>query len=214
MIDVLIHSPFPRQNSQGNSVSADRMKQMLSSVGFDVEVEEEWYGGAEARCLIALNARRSTGAVLEFRDACPDGQVVLVLTGTDINHPEMQNESSGTRQALNDADRLVLLHEASLLAVPGDLHTKCEVIYPSVILPEELKWEPSENSGFEMVMAGNVRVEKNVPLVIEACKLLPDDSPIVVNVYGDADPEFAGMMLAATADVPAFQWRGTRLCHS
>lgn len=208
MKDVLIHSPFPRQDSQGNSTTADRLERILREGGLSVEMEEEWYNGSEARCLVALNARRSAGAVEEFRDACPESRVVLVLTGTDINHPEMLHDESVTRQTMHAADSLVLLHEGSLERVPEDLHERCKVIYPSVDLPEGLQYHPNEGDVFEVLMAGNVRSEKNLPLAMDACALLPVNSRVLVNVYGDGEGALAQKMLAATASSAPFLWKG------
>lgn len=208
MKDVLIHSPFPRQDSQGNSTSADRLERMLKGGGLSVVMEEEWYNGCEARCLVALNARRSAGTVEEFRDACPASRVVVVLTGTDINHPEMAHVDSATRQTMQTADRLVLLHEGSLEKVPEDLHEKCVVIYPSVDLPDGLKHQPKEENAFEVMMAGNVRAEKNLPVAMDACDLLPADTQIKLHVYGDGHGALAQKMLAATASTTPFLWKG------
>jgi len=211
MIDVLIHSPYPRQDSQGNSASADRLEKMLLERGSTVEVEAEWYGGVEARFFVALNARRSAGAVEEFRDACPESQVVVVLTGTDINHPEMETPTSRTRETMRVADRLVLLHEGSLPLVPEDLREKCVVIYPSVALSEGVKHgvARSESSeSFQVVMAGNARAEKNIPVVIDACALLPGSSPVTVTVYGDSEDDLAQQMCLAERVTPCFRWLG------
>lgn len=208
MKDVLIHSPFPRQDSQGNSTTADRLEKILRSGGLSVALEEEWYNGCEAGCLVALNARRSAGAVEEFRDACPEGKVVIVLTGTDINHPEMAHADSVTRQTMQAADRLVILHEGSLVKVPADLQERCDIIYPSVDLPAGLQHQPNDGDGFEVIMAGNVRAEKNLPTAMDACALLPEDSPISVQVYGDGEGALAQKMLAVTASSAPFLWKG------
>lgn len=208
MTDVLIHSPFPRQDSQGNSATADRLEGILQDAGLVVSMEQEWYSGYESRWMIALNARRSAGAVMEYRDACPDGRVIVVVTGTDINHPAMLNEMSPTRQTMSDADHLVLLHEVSMQLIPSELHEKCHVIYPSVQLPCGLSHQATDDGCFEVVMAGNVRKEKNLPLAIDACELLPEDSPVVVRVYGDSSEELAHPMMVATAGTLPFQWKG------
>jgi len=212
MIDVLIHSPYPRQETQGNTASADRLEKMLLDRGLSVVVETEWYGGVEARFFVAFNARRSAGAVEEFRDACPESQVVVVLTGTDINHPEMEDPSSKTRETMRVADRLVLLHEGTLPLVPEDLQEKCQVIYPSVALPENLRhesfWKKEADDPFQVVMAGNVRAEKNISVVIDACALLPEDSPVSVTVYGDSEDALAQQMCLAERVTPCFRWVG------
>jgi glycosyltransferase involved in cell wall biosynthesis len=182
---------------------------MLLEHGLDVMVETEWYGGHEARWMVALNARRSAGAVEEFRDACPEGRVAVVLTGTDINHSEMEDPSSRTRETMRVADWLVLLHEGSLPLVPEDLRGKCWVIYPSVSLPEGLRHEHSEErDGFRVVMAGNVREEKNLPVVMDACGMLGEHSPVSVTVYGESQDDLATQMCLAERVTPCFRWAG------
>ena len=135
MNDVLIYSPFSQQAGQGNSVTADRMELMLSSAGFEVSVEAEAYSGADARCLVALNAWRSAGVVEDFDQMHPCRQLIVVITGSDINHPEMVDEGSATRRTMERADALVTLHEADLEVLPERLQHKAVSIFPSVRLP-------------------------------------------------------------------------------
>ena len=182
MIDVLIHSPFPRQSSQGNSVTADRLDAILRKEGFWVLMETEAYQGADARCLIALNARKSAQAIADYQDRNQDSRVVVILTGTDINHPDARAMGSPTWKSLETADSLVLLHDASLAAVPKEFHDKCVVIHPSVTLPEGLEHTPDDQD-FAIVIAGNSRVEKNPALAIHASRMISE--VLNIHVYGD-----------------------------
>lgn len=182
MKDVLIHSPYSLDSSQGNTVSAERLERILHDAGLTISMEGEKYRGEDVRCLIALNARRSAEAVASFHAHQPDSTIVVTLTGTDINHPEAQQQGSATWQSMETADRLVLLHDASLAAVPEPFKPKCSVIYPSVTLPVGLQHH-AEGDDFTIVMAGNMRAEKNPDLAVNASLMIP--AHLNIHVYGD-----------------------------
>lgn len=214
MIEVLIHSPFARQASQGNSVTADRLEKILTESGLGVLMEAEFYRGGDAACLIALNARRSADAVAAYKSGHPGKPVVVILTGTDINHVEVEDPASPTRRTMDLADVLVVLHEAELQSVPGYLRGKCRVIHPSVILPGGIPHRPDAERGkgadrsFQVMMAGNLRVEKNPRLAVDACRLLCGHPGIAVASYGDATGDMAKEMRCASAELSNFEWAG------
>ncbi|MCP5534813.1 MAG: glycosyltransferase [Akkermansiaceae bacterium] len=191
MTDVLIHSPFPRTSGQGNSVTADRLERILLENGLSVTMETEAYHAADARCLIALNARRSAEAVAVFKAKHPDRRIILLLTGTDINHPDAGERCSSCWQSMEAADRLVVLHDASYAVVPSFFQDKCSVIHPSVTLPPGLTHLP-DGEGFDIVMAGNFRMEKNPGLAVRASRLLPASQRI--HVYGEFSEPGSGRM--------------------
>lgn len=208
MTDVLIYSPFPHQTGQGNSVTADRTELILSQAGFTVLSEGGNYSGQDARCLVALNARRSAGVVAEFDKLHPGRQIIVIVTGSDINHPEMEHRESETRRTMARAEALVMLHETDLEALPGDLQQKAVCIFPSVILPDGTQHQPAQGDRFEAIMAGNLRLVKNPQLAVEGARLLDQDSPVYINSYGDASGELAIEMSKSSEEVAHFQWCG------
>jgi len=211
MTDVLIHSPFLRQTSQGNSVSADRLEDILLDQGLRVAQEEVDYQGGEALCFIALNARRSAGAVVSFKAAHPGSPVIVILTGTDINHAEMEDPASPTRRTMDAVDALVVLHDAELESVPEYLRDKCYVIYPSVRLPPQCQHQldqPDQSGRLNVIMAGNLRSEKNPQLVIDACGYLHQHPDILISSYGEASGQMAQNMLGASSELMNFDWHG------
>ncbi|MGB1936948.1 MAG: glycosyltransferase family 4 protein [Akkermansiaceae bacterium] len=208
MTDVLIYSPFPHQTGQGNSVTADRTELILNKAGFSVLSEGGSYSGEDASCLIALNARRSAGVVAEFDTLHPGRQVIVIVTGSDINHPEMEDRESETRRTMARADALVMLHQTDLEALPGDLQQKAVCIFPSVILPDGKQHQPAEGNRFEVIMAGNLRPVKNPQLAVEGARLLGDDSPVYISSYGDASGELAVEMSKSSEELAHFQWCG------
>ncbi len=204
-IDVLIHSPYPLHTSQGNSVTAMRLERILKEGGLRVAMEAERYQGAGAKCMVALNARRSAQAVKDFKADCPESQVVLVLTGTDMNHPEMNEVDSPTRRTISVADALVTLHDAAFSALPADLQKKAVVIYPSVSLPEGLSHEGGGEGGFLVVMVGNLRKEKNLGLALDAWKSVRG---VELVIYGDADEATAEQISDAEEETDGIYWAG------
>ena len=208
MTDVLIYSPFAHQTGQGNTVTADRTELILRSAGFSVISEGGSYSGRDAKCLIALNARRSAAEVAGFDELNPGRQIIVVVTGSDINHPQMEDECSDTRKTMVRADALVMLHETDLEALPAELRKKAECIFPSVKLPGGIKHRPWDGDRFEVIMAGNLRAVKNPQLAVEGALLLTDDSPVFISSYGDAPAELAAEMTLASEQAGHFQWCG------
>lgn len=184
MPDLLIHSPYAESTSQGNTVTAARMERVFCDSGYRVTHSQKEYRGEPADVMVALNARKSAKAIARFRYLHPDSKLIVVLTGTDINHPDAEIESSPTWRSMEISDVLVLLHDASQAAVPQQFQHKCSTIYPSVTLPSKIEHTPRHDD-FTIVMAGNMREEKNPELAIKASAKLPDG--LKIHVYGEFD---------------------------
>ena len=182
MLDVLIHSPYPRQKSQGNAVTALRMKNLLAEGGLSVAIHERGDSPIEAKCLIALNARKSAAEIFAFQERQSASVVVALLTGTDVNHPEMEDPCSDTIKALHQSDVIVSLHGGFSHRIPDELLGKTTVIYPSVRIPDTVRHFPTSER--EVVIAGNFRDEKNPNLLIQAVGELVGES-ITFHAYGD-----------------------------
>lgn len=132
--------------------------------------------------MIALNARKSANAIVRFCELNPSSKLIIILTGTDINHPDSSDEDSAAWASMMLAERLVVLHEASLKQVPKIFREKTCVIHPSVTLPEGLLHAPSKD-GFKIMMAGNMRQEKNPELAHAAAEKI---SPALeIHHYGE-----------------------------
>ena len=206
MIDVLIHSPYPRQKSQGNAVTAERMKRLLQSGGLNVAIHERGDNRIEAKCLIALNARKSAGEIFDFHQRWPDRKIIALLTGTDVNHPEMEQSGSDTLRALAQSDAIVSLHDGFSHRIPADLLKKTKVIYPSVQFSDAAEHCPFEP--WKVVIAGNFRDEKNPNLMIEAVAKLAT-SEIHFHAYG-AGSEYQDKLEQAAETYPKFHFHGVQ----
>ena len=181
MSNLLIHSPYADHTGQGNSVTAVRLGKILSGSGYHVTHSEQNYSGESAEVMIALNARKSAKAIARFCELNPGSKLIIILTGTDINHPDSLDKDSATWVSMKLADRLVVLHEASLEQVPEIFRGKTSVIYPSVTLPADLQHAPEGD--FTIIMTGNMRKEKNPALAVAAAEKI---SPALeIHHYGE-----------------------------
>ncbi|MGE9269826.1 MAG: glycosyltransferase family 4 protein [Verrucomicrobiales bacterium] len=206
MTTVLIHSPYPRQRSQGNAVTAKRMTALLREEGLDVAIHERGDAPMAAQCLIALNARKSAKEIFEFHHRQPDSQIVALLTGTDVNHPDMLRPESDTRAALELASAIVSLHEGFSHRIADDLLEKTQVIYPSVRLPQAAKHQPGKTH--DVVIAGNFRAEKNPDLMLQAVRGMVGQS-LNFHAYG-LGGDFLDQLEQTAAECANFHYHGVQ----
>lgn len=206
MHDALIHSPYPRQKSQGNAVTALRMQNLLLESGLDVAIHERGDAPMHARCLIALNARKSAREIFDFHHRQPESAIVSLLTGTDVNHPEMEDLSSATIKALRLSTSVVSLHDGFTHRIPEDLLGKTKVIYPSVQLPSGFSHCPVEPK--KVMIAGNYRVEKNPTLMMSAVRKLAE-LPLDFHAYG-AGGDYQEHLDQTAAECSNFYFHGVQ----
>ena len=181
MSNLLIHSPYADHTGQGNSVTAVRLGKILSGSGYHVTHSEQNYSGESAEVMVALNARKSANAIARFCELNPGSKLIIILTGTDINHPDSSDEESAAWASMMLAERIVVLHEASLKQVPEIFRGKTCVIHPSVTLPADLQHAPEGD--FTIIMTGNMRKEKNPALAVAAAEKI---SPALeIHHYGE-----------------------------
>ncbi|MDC0088266.1 glycosyltransferase family 4 protein [Akkermansiaceae bacterium] len=208
MQDVLIHSPFPRETTQGNTITADRLESVLVKNGISVAMSVVHYSGQSARCLVALNAWRSAADVAEYRAVNPDGKVIVIITGSDINHEELADADSPTRRTMASADALVMLHKQEFHKLTDELQAKCHVIHPSVTLADDVVHETPHREEFVAIIAGNLRPVKNPSLAVAACRKLPLTSRVSVSAYGSASGDIETVVSKASDELANYQWHG------
>ncbi|BDS06869.1 glycosyl transferase [Oceaniferula spumae] len=206
MTEVLIHSPYPRQRSQGNAVTAKRMTALLREGGLDVKIHERGDAPLAAKCLIALNARKSATEIFDFHQRQPESPIIALLTGTDVNHPDMETETSETRIALELCTAIVSLHDGFSHRIPSHLLEKTEVIYPSVQLPQSIRHHAT--APIDIVIAGNFRSEKNPSLLMEAARALAD-TPMHFHAYGQGG-DYQAELEKTAAECPNFHFHGVQ----
>lgn len=202
---VLVVTPAPRGSHHGNRVSAERWGRLLAEVGHEVELAEAFAGqGADA--LVALHAGRSAESVLRFGAERSHRPIVVVLTGTDL-YPDLA--STGVQAAvLEVADRLVVLQPLGLRQLPLRLRQKARVIVQSAVAAPRGAGEPDR---FEVVMLAHLRAVKDPLLVVEATRLVPGGSRLLVRHFGAAlDGDLALEASRQAATNPRYEWLGDR----
>ncbi|MEE9311359.1 MAG: selenoneine biosynthesis selenosugar synthase SenB [Planctomycetota bacterium] len=184
--------------TRGNNITAERWKGFFRELGHEV-VEDD------SDVLIALHARHSHDAIVEFKKNYPDKAVILALTGTDLYHDIYVLENA--QQSLQLADWLVVLQDQGLEEVGSELAKKTRVIFQSCPPP---KSKPLPRDGcFEVALIGHLRKVKDPFLTADALKFLPAYSNIHVTHVGEAlDEEMAWRAEDETIKNPRYSWLG------
>jgi len=203
-VRIALVTPAPAQIHTGNRTTADRWGRLLSGLGNQVNVLQDW-NGEECDLLIALHARRSFPAIQRFRNACPHAPIIVALTGTDL-YGELENGAEAIC-SLELASRIVVLQDLGIEAVPASVRQKVRVIYQSAERPF-----PSlrrEVSCFQVCVLAHLRAVKDPLLPAYAVRDLPASSRIQVKHAGAVlDPDFAGQVEAEQRTNPRYQWLG------
>jgi putative glycosyltransferase (TIGR04348 family) len=207
-MEICLVTPAPPRSQKGNRITALRWARLLRSLGHRVYIEQRY---RRRRCglLIALHARRSFASIAGYRDLHPEGPLVLALTGTDL-YDDLQR-SSQAQEALQLADRLVLLQPRGIEALPEGARAKARVIYQSVTLPATLRRaRPGPPDGFfQVCVLGHLRPVKDPFRAALATHRLPRASRIEVIQVGQAlSPAMEARAARETLRNPRYHWLG------
>jgi len=193
---VLLVCAAPRGSRTGNRRTAERWAELLRRLGHRVRIAAAL---APADVVIALHARHSAAAVA--RATVP---VILALTGTDLYHDIHSDPAAAA--ALARADRIVVLHDHALAAVPRDRRAVTRVIRQSARAPGRAV---KTRRGFRVVVVGHLREVKDPLATARAARLLPATSRIaIVHAGGALDPAFAAAARAEERTNPRYRWVG------
>jgi hypothetical protein len=144
----------------GNRLTAERWASMLRERIVSVSVNE---GDAVAPVdlLIVRHGLKSRPALLDFRARRPGGRVILVLTGTDIygDHDD-EGDQAALHDAMEAADRLVVLQDQALERIPARFHDRTRVILQSVA-PTAGSGAPRGVDPFVICVVGHFRDVKD-----------------------------------------------------
>ena len=198
-------TPAKEKSRNGNRTSAMRWAGLLRSAGHRVRVDTD-YNGEAADLLIALHAWRSAAAIRRYREANPQGPLVVALGGTDVN-TYLQSDPETTLASMQMADALVCLHDLVADRLPPALRPKLSVIRQSAKpLPRPRK--PSKRC-FDICVIGHLRAEKDPFRTALAARLLPAESKVRVLHYGKAHgPKWARQAEAEMRANPRYRWQG------
>ena len=196
--------PAPPGSLYGNRVTALRWTRILRSLGHRITVAGD-YDGRPCDLLIALHARKSAGAVFQFREKHPGLPVVVALTGTDL-YQDLRRYGT-TARVLDAADRIVALQPLAVAELALSLRDKVRVIYQSA--------EPTRSVGkhsrsfFDVCVAGHLRYVKDPFRTAYSVRRLPPASRIRVFQAGTPiDASAARMAAAEQARNPRYHFLG------
>jgi putative glycosyltransferase (TIGR04348 family) len=168
-----------------------------------VRVLEQW-DGKPCDVMIALHARRSADSIAAFRAAHPDRGLGVVLTGTDLYRDLPANREAQRSLAL--ADRLVVLQDLAVQALPAHLRTKTTVIFQSA---PALKRGARRRRTFDVAVVGHLRYEKDPQAVMRVALGLPATSHIRILHAGAAlEERYAAAALRTEARTTRYRWLG------
>ncbi|WP_241687829.1 selenoneine biosynthesis selenosugar synthase SenB [Janthinobacterium sp. 17J80-10] len=121
--------------------------------------------------VIALHARRSAAALVSLEKHYPGIPVLLVLTGTDL-YRDIHTDAAAARSLMR-ADRLVVLQQAGLQALPPEVRTRASVVYQSAPALKSISAEVKRRMRhFDVCMIGHLREEKDPATFMRAAALL------------------------------------------
>ena len=202
MSRILIVTPAPPGSRTGNRQTASRWAAMLRTAGHRVHIANEWTG---ERCdlLIALHADRSHASVRRYRDARPDGPLVVVLTGTDL-YRDLPG-SRKARESLALADRIIVLQPEAKRALPKKLRAKIRVVFQS---SGTRRRQHAPARPFRIAVVGHLRKVKDPFRSVRAVTRLEGDYE-VVQVGGVLDPAMTAVARGWTKREPRYRWTGS-----
>jgi putative glycosyltransferase (TIGR04348 family) len=203
-MNILIVTPEPPGGTLGNSVTAGRWTKILGHLGHRVSTAREW-AGEEYDLLVALHARRSHGAIQQFRRAYPKKPLIVALTGTDLYRD--LPESTEARHSLSLATRIVVLQDAARQVLDAEACSKTAVIYQAAEPPAHR--EASLPHCFEVCVLSHLRDVKDPLRAAYAARSLPDYSRILVTHAGTAmDVQWEDSARAEERVNPRYRWIG------
>ena len=202
---VVIVSPAVAASNNGNWQTARRWQVLLAPT-LDARIAQHW-PDADARAadvLLALHARRSADSVQAWARAHAGRGLAVVLTGTDL-YQDIAVDARA-RRSLELADRLVVLQELGLEALPRSLRGKARVIYQSTGTQAPAAKPDSELSA---LMVGHLREVKSPQTLFDAARLLAGRDDIRIDHIGEAlDPALGEQALATQRDCANYHWLG------
>lgn len=200
--DIVIVTPALASANNGNWQTARRWSIMLSAA-YRVRLATGWVPGNEV-LMVALHARRSADAVARWRAARPEAPLVLVLTGTDL-YGDIATDAAA-QASLQAADRLVVLNELGVAALPATLRHKARVVLQSCTARR-----PGEKTSHHLraLVVGHLRDEKSPQTVFAAARRLRARRDILIDHVGAALSAKLGAQADSTMrQCPGYRWLG------
>ena len=209
---LLLATPYLADANNGNWRTAARWARLLSPsyrVIVQAAAAEVAEGNAaDALALIALHARRSHPAIAAWRDAYPERALIVALTGTDL-YRDLPAGDRATRASLALADRLVVLQDDALRALPDAMRPKARAVFQSA--RTLVRWPHKSSHRLHCVLVAHLREEKDPATAFAAWRSLPKDIPATLTIVGAAlDPALGRAARDLAAADARVQWLGPR----
>jgi putative glycosyltransferase (TIGR04348 family) len=188
-------SPYAASANNGNWRTAARWAELLAPT-HEVIVRTPGDPLHDAGVLIALHARRSHATVCEWRERFGRRPCVVVLTGTDLYRDVPQGDADAL-ESLRLADRLIVLQERGIAALPAPFRAKAAVVYQSA--PRLAPYAKSART-LRALFCGHLREEKDpLTFVRAACSLAARRDIAFALVGGARDAALADQVKALAA---------------
>lgn len=156
--------------------------------------------------MVALHARRSHDAISAWRNRHPTRPIVVILTGTDLYRD--LPEDADARDSLQIADRLVVLQEEGIHALPPEHKHRACVVYQSA---PALHQASKPRARLNCLFVAHLRAEKDPMTAMRAWTGLPAEVPVYLTMVGDAlESALAAAARAFATQEPRFRWLGAR----
>lgn len=194
----------------GNRVTALRWARLLRRLGWKTFLTTEW-PARPFELLVALHAGHSRPVIERCRRERPEVPVIVACTGTDlyVDLPGGGERAQAVLTGLGLADRLIVLQERALDALPADLRARAHVVHQSLPAPTERP--VPDPDVFEVCLLAHLRPVKDPLLAARATRDLPPDSRVRLLHLGSAlDPELGAAAERETRDNPRYRWAGER----
>jgi putative glycosyltransferase (TIGR04348 family) len=206
-MEIVLITPVRSSSRSGNGTTTARWTRILSELGHDVHVANQ-YDGTAADLMIALHAWRSADAIRHFRELYPDRPLIVALSGTDI-YEYIDRDPTPTLHSLACANRLVALQALALRRLPARFRPKVRVVHQSA--PPLRRLSSKATRGFDVAVIGHLRQVKDPLRAAKAARRLPATSRIRIVHLGAAEaPRWTAMAKAEMKVNPRYIWRGDR----
>ncbi|MGC6425475.1 MAG: glycosyltransferase [Akkermansiaceae bacterium] len=199
---ICVASPYPLSDLKGNSVTTERIVKILRKAGLDTR-GSHGFDGLATDALIALHAKKGAQAVVDYREAFPDGKLIVLLTGTDLYDDFPKGLGF---ESLEAADFIAITHEESRAMIPERFQEKVVVVPSSLEMPD-ISAAP-ESPPFAISVVGHLRPVKRSFLTIEAVAKNPDWEVEVWQLGEALDEESAATACAWQKKDSRYRWFG------
>lgn len=203
---IAIISPALAKANNGNWQTASRWARFLAG-RYRLTIDTTWndtHDSAGPDAMIALHARRSARAVIEFRAAYPLRPIVLVMTGTDI-YRDIHTDVEAQR-AMRLATTLIVLQAGALDELPLALRGKAHVIHQSA--PTLRPAPRARPRFFDVIQIGHLRAEKDPMTFLQAARLVQSPRVRMLHVGGILEDAFHDAVKETLDLAPGYRWHG------